>query len=232
MRFWMARIALVDARRIDEDDLRCPAWCRRLESPCAWSAACRRRWRPCCPPARSTAWICPRWDGPEWRRSRRRSRILVGVVIAPRPAPYSRGPAPRAVRRWRAFRCALRRAPRFRPRCGTRPSHSLTSPPTVVDSISSSSFRFSISARRHQIEAAGHDVAAVIVQRDVAFRVHAHRGFRPGSLPPDLRAWPGPRCCHIRRQRCTMCAPSCCISRIRSWTDLVSGTKRIGRIRS
>ena len=58
----------------------------------------------------------------------------------------------------------------FRRRLGTRPSHSLTRPPTVVDSMSSSAVE-----AVHQIgdaieiEAAGDDEAALAILGDVAF---------------------------------------------------------------
>ena len=68
-----------------------------------------------------------------------------------------------AIRRWPALRCARRRGRPLRPACGTWPSHSLTRPPTVVDSMSSSRWKVSKrSATRSRFEAAGDDVAAVV----------------------------------------------------------------------
>ncbi len=79
---------------------------------------------------------------------------------------------PRAARRWPAPRCAMPSRSTNSPGCGTRPSHSLISPPTVVDSISSSGWNDSQQVlHAGQVEIAGDDEAAAAILRHVARRL-------------------------------------------------------------
>ena len=215
-----------------EYDLRAGRGPARLESPCAWSAAYRRRWRSSCRPARSAASTCPRWDGPESRRTPNGSPDRSGFT----------GHATASMRLACDFPDAhLLHAHLFagqhldvnavalhdlaRLRHAAQPFRHQAADGSRLDlflrpEVQQSSSRASRSCRRR--------CSRPRRPRSRRNPARARRESRRGSLPPDPPSSPGPAVLPYSSTTITMCVLSCCISRIRSFTGLVSGTKRIG----
>ena len=166
---WMPGVSMKMIWAFGERERR-PGW------RCAWSAAYRRRWPLSGRPERSAAWICRRWAGRGWRRSRSCERFSS---------------------------CSHRLQVLLMRTCSTRisslaststrmPSRSMVSPglrhaaqPFAHQASDGGGFDLLFAVEGVQqfgdaveIEIAGDDEAAVAIFGDVAGRVRARRGSR------------------------------------------------------
>ncbi len=200
----------------------------------------------------SAAWICRRWGGPGWRQS----RLMWGRLMPRRPRrpPSSASPmwggqsCPQlggnyhevtgcdGGRTWSTRSCRGQNidvdavALGFFARSGTWPSHSVTSRRRwSIRGLPGDGSR--ADRPGGHIEAAGDDKAAVGFLAEIASGSCSSRiSPRISSTISSMVTMPA--VLPYSSTTIAMCVPSSCISRIRSFTGLVSGTERMGRMRS